>query len=159
MLVQDLAQQLDALLNVCDALSDAERARVRTREGWSAQAFVGHLSFWEQQTLDHIRDTFKLGRPAPMPPDATDDDLNARAAAQRQAWSWQRVRAEFENTRNALIQRVDALSESDLQFYVPSPWVNDSRIITLEKMIREDVLEHAAEHLNEIAKWQMLQAN
>jgi len=151
-----LTEQRDALLTFCDALSDTERTSPRTPECWSIQDFVGHLSFWEQQTLNHIRDTFKQGRPTPLPPDSLDDDLNRRAADHRRAWTWHRVRAEFQNTRTALIERINALSETDLQFYVPSPWVNDTRIISLSSLIQEDVLEHAALHFDEMQLWHRL---
>lgn len=154
MLISELGAQRDGLLSFCDALTDTQRTATVTDEGWNIQDFIGHLSFWEQQTLNHLRDTFKNGRPTPFPPDASDDDINGRAMTQRQEWSWERVRAEFENTRIALSERIDGLSESDLQFYVPSPWVQEARMITLEGMIREDVLEHGQEHFAEWMKWQ-----
>lgn len=124
-----------------------------TLEGWRVQEFIGHLAHSEQFALNCIRDTFKNGRPAPLPPDAVNDVINWRAAAHRKDWSWQRVRSEFTNTRQALIERVEGLSESDLEFYVPSPWVNDTRILTLEAMLCEDVLEHGETHLAELKHW------
>ena len=152
-LVLDLTTQRDAILALYDSLSEAQRTAPRTAEDWTIQDMMGHLSFWEQFTLDCIRDTFKQGRPTPLPPESLTDDLSGQATAQRKDWSWQRIRAEYYNTHNALIGRINALSESELQFYVPSPWVNDARIITLETMVREDVLGHGQEHLVEIKEW------
>lgn len=153
-LLTDLTAQRDAILALCDALTDAQRAQRLTPEGWTAQDFIGHLSFWQQFTLNCLRDTAKNGRPAPLPPDSIYDDLNGRAAAQRKDWTWQRVRAEYVNTINALIERISAMSDTALQFTVPSPWVNDTRILSLETMLREDVLKHGEEHLQELNKWQ-----
>lgn len=153
-LLQELMAQRDEILAVCDGMSDAERTSPFTPEGWNAQDFVGHLSDSEQLTLHHIGETFKQGQPTPLPPDTVIDEMNVRARAERAAWNWQRIRAEFVNTRNALLQRIDGLSASDLEFQVPSPWVNDTRIITLETMIREDVLEHGQEHLAELENLQ-----
>jgi len=158
-LVQILTEQRDAILESCDAMTVEQRLAPRTPERWCAQDFVGHLAFWDQYTLNCLRDTFKNGRPAPMPADAADNDMNARAVAQRKKHSWQRVRAEFENTRTALIQRIEGLAENDLQFYVPSPWVNDDRILSLETIIREESLEHGAGHLHEFKTWQQNPAN
>jgi hypothetical protein len=149
-LLQELTTQRDRILAVCDGMSEAERTTPFTPEGWNAQDFVGHLSDSEQLTLQHIGETFKQGQPTPVPFDILVDDLNARARAQRAAWSWPRVRAEFVHTRGALIQRVQALTESDLEFQLPSPWHNDTRIISLETFIREDVLRHGQEHLAEL---------
>lgn len=145
-LIAALKTQRDLILNYCDSLSTEERTKPQSHEGWSLHDSVGHLSFWEHQTLNHLRDTFKQGYPTPLPADSLDEDLNARAVAQRRSWSWQRIRAEFQNTRTALIDRITALSETDLQFYVPSPWANDTRILTLAELIQEDVLEHAESH-------------
>ena len=110
-LVTDLTAQRDAILSLYDSLADAERTAPRTAEGWTMQDMLGHLSYWEQFTLNCLRDTFKHGLPTPLPPESLTDDLNGRATAQRKDWSWQRVRAEYENTRNALIGRIDALNQ------------------------------------------------
>jgi hypothetical protein len=149
-----LAEQRDELLKLCDAMGDILRRTPLDAGQWSVHDWIGHLSYWEGNTLDQITQTFKEGRPRPILPDATDDEINEREAAKRKTWSWERVRAEFVNTRNALIQRVDALSESDLQFSVPSPWLNDTRMITLETLVREDVRDHGTAHLAEIRTWQ-----
>lgn len=151
-LISELSAQRDAILQFCDALTEEQRAVSLTPEGWRVQEFIGHLSHWEQFTLDCIRDILKLGRPTPLPLDAYDDDANIRAAAQRQDWNWQRVRREFENTRNAVIQRVTDLSDNDLQFYSPTAWVHDTRVITVETLIREEVLSHGQEHLTQLQK-------
>lgn len=147
---QELVAQRDEILAVCDGMSDAERTTPFTPAGWTAQDFVGHLSDSEQLTLHQIGETLKQGRPTPLPPETVIDEMNARARAARATWHWRRIRAEFVNTRNALLERIDGLSASDLEFQAPSPWVNDTRIITLETMIREDVLDHGQEHLTEL---------
>jgi len=158
-LIHDLTVNRDALLTLCDGLTEKEIQNVVVVDRWAIQDLVGHLSYWEHQTLNHLRETFKEGKPRPMPPNGTDDNINGREADKRKGWSWQRVRAEFEHTRNALIERVHALSESDLQFNVPSPWVNDERFISLETLIREDVLGHGQEHLDELVKWRQQHIN
>ncbi len=152
-LVAALEANRDNLLALCDHSSDSVRKTPFAEGQWSIQDLIGHLSYWEQQTLNHIRETFTEGRPRPMLRDSLDDDINAREAEKRRGWDWHRVRAEFENTRGALVQRVNALNESDLQFYIPSPWVNDQRMIPLETLICEDVVEHGEAHRREIETW------
>lgn len=152
-LIEDLTIQRDEILAQCDALENAARRAPISGGQWGVHDVIGHLSNCEGDTLEHITQTFREGRPRPVPPDFDVADNNARESEKRRPWSWERVRAEFVNTRNALIQRVDALNESDLQFQVPSPWVNDARIISLETLIREDVLEHGREHLEELKQY------
>lgn len=153
-LSSDLTTQRDAILALTDALPDAQRAAPLIPDGWGVHEIIGHLSFWQQFTLNCLRDTAKDGRPAPLPPDSIYDDLNGRAVAQRKDWTWHRLRAEYANTMNALIERISAMDDPALQFTVPSPWVNDTRILTLETMVREDVLKHGDEHLQALIKWQ-----
>lgn len=153
LLVQSLAVQREAILELCDALDDSTRRKPLGDGQWSAHELVGHLTSSEGDTLEQLTQTFKEGRPRPMPPELSVDELNRREVAKRKDWQWARVRAEFVHTRNALIQRVDGMSESDLEFHVPSPWTHDTRIISLETLIREDVLGHGAEHLEELKRW------
>lgn len=147
----ELTAQRDEILAECDALDDAARRAPIGSGQWGAHDVVGHLSSSEGDTLAQITQTFREGRPRPVEPGFVEAS-NASESEKRRSWSWERVRAEFVNTRDALIQRIDGMSESQLGFQVPSPWVNDARIISLETLIREDVLEHGAEHLEEMKK-------
>lgn len=145
-LLAELAQDRDWWLRLLDRIEGGRLERAAVSDVWRERDILGHLSFWEHQTLDHIRQTLTEGLPHPMSASDTETDINGREVTKRKDWTLQRIRAEFENIRNALIQRVGELSESALGFYVPSPWVNDARFLTLEQMIREDVLQHSQEH-------------
>lgn len=150
-LLEELTAQRDEILAQCDALDEAARRAPFGGGQWGAHDVVGHLSSSEGDTLEQIMQTFREGRPRPVEPGFVEAS-NASESEKRRAWSWERVRAEFVNTRNALIQRIDGMNETQLEFQVPSPWVNDTRIISLETLIREDVLEHGAEHLEGLEK-------
>lgn len=158
-LLAELVTQRDALLNFCDGLSDTQRIEPITAEGWNVQDNLGHLAYWESVTLEHLAQIFKQGRPQLQTPDANETEINARERAKRQPWQWARLRAEFENTRNALIARVDGLSENDLQFFTPSPWSENAPLLTVETFVRQDVLRHGSEHLGELMKWRKQHEN
>ncbi len=152
LLAQELTAQRDALLTICDALSDTQRTEPITSERWNVQDNLGHLAYWESVTLEHLSQILKEGRPHPPPPDANETNINARERAKRQTWEWKRIRAEFENTRNALIERVNGLSETTLQFFTPTPWSVNGPIVTVEMLVRDDVLGHGREHLEAFHK-------
>lgn len=149
-LLAELAQDRNWWLPLLDDIDGGKLVPSPRADSWRVQDILGHLSFWEHQTVDHIRQTLTEGQPRPMSASETGADINGREVTRRKDWTWQRVRAEFENTRNALIQRVRGMSDSDLGFYVPSPWINDARFLTLEQMIREDVLKHSQEHRSQV---------
>ncbi len=152
-LVQELTASRDGILVLLDGVSDQVRKTIFAGSEWNMQDELGHLAYWEQQTLNHIRETFAEGRPRPLPPEGLDNDLNGQEVKKRHGWDWKRIRAEFVNARGALLERINLLDETNLQFYVPSPWTGDERVITLETLIREDVLQHAEQHRQEMEQW------
>lgn len=152
-LIYKLTTNRDELLNLILDLSAEQLTTIPIIEEWTIKDIVGHISYWEQVIHDHVRESYTEGRPRPMSNDESDDAINARESAKRRNWSWQRVRAEFENTRRALIERIESLSESELAFQVPNPWWNEKRFYSVAQMIEEDAIGHANEHIRQIIKW------
>lgn len=124
-LSQRLSRQLDELLSITSALSDEQIGKMQVTGQWTTKDIVGHISYWEQINLDHIRQAFTEGKPRPMSLQDPEETINARQVKKRKGWKWTRVRAEFENTRGASIARASSLSEMELAFIVPSPWWSD----------------------------------
>ena len=154
-LINKLTANRDELLNLFVGLSEEQRTTVPVIEQWTIKDLVGHISYWEQVIHDHVRESYTEGRPRPARNDESDDAINARESAKRKNWSWQRVRAEFENTRGALIERVERLSESELEFQVPNPWRNENRFYSVAQMIEEDAIGHSHEHIEQIKNWKL----
>lgn len=157
-LLARLAADRDALLNACAGLSDEQLTTLPVVGEWTIKDAVGHIAYWEQVIHDHVREVYAEGRPRPMRDDETDEIVNPREAAKRQAWSWARVRAEFANTRAALIARVERLSESELAFQVPSPWWGEDRFYSVGEMIVSDAIGHCREHTAQIVQWKIQHA-
>ena len=152
-LLAALGENRDQLLAVLEGLNEAELTTIPVVGEWTIKDAVGHISHWEQVIHDHVRESYSEGRPRPMPADETDEVVNPREAAKRKNWPWARVRAEFENTRRALIERVEGLSELDLSFQVPNPWWNEQRFYSVAQMIQEDAVGHCREHMEQIKSW------
>lgn len=157
-LIEALGLNRDELLSVLADLDETEITMPRVVGEWSIKDVVGHIAYWEQVIHDHVRESFAEGRPRPASISETDDAINARESAKRSQWKWQRVRAEFENARRALIERVERLSESELSFVVPSPWRGDERFYSVAEMIEEDAIGHCREHTQQIAHWKQNRA-
>ncbi len=154
-LVEKLARNRDALLNLVAGLTEEQLTTFAVVGEWTIKDAVGHIAYWEEVIADHVNESYAEGRPRPLADEhGADDAINPREAAKRKNWSWAQVRAEFENVRAALIGKVEALSETDLAFQVPSPWWNDKRTYTVGQMIQEDAIGHCREHLEQIERWQ-----
>ncbi len=154
-LLAALVENRDRLLAALEGLSELELTTIPVIGEWTIKDAVGHIAYWEQVIHDHVRESYAEGRPRPMSGDETDDVINAREAGKRKNWPWARVRAEFENTRRALIQRVESLSELDLSFQVPNPWWGEQRFYAVAQMIEEDAVGHCREHTAQIEGWKV----
>lgn len=152
-LIAKLIANRDEWLSLCDDLAEEQRSTIPVVGEWTIQDAVGHVSYWEQVIHDHVRESLAEGRPRPQGNDETDPIVNPREATKRKDWTWQRVRAEFENTRGALIQRVQDLSEEQLAFVVPNPWIGVNGFYSVGGMIESDAIGHAREHIEQIKKW------
>ncbi len=152
-LIVALEQNRDEFLQSFAGLSEQELKTIPIIGKWTVKDLVGHVSYWEQVIHAHVRESFSEGRPHLQRPDETEETANPREAAKRSKWNWQRVLKEFENTRSALIARVQSLSETDLLFQVPNPWLGENRFYSVGEMIAEDAINHCHEHAAQIVKW------
>jgi hypothetical protein len=152
-LIAKLTANRDELLNLLADLNEEQITTISVVGGWTIKDAVGHVSYWEQVIHDHVRESFSEGKPHPQQRDELDDIVNPREATKRKDWSWQRVRAEFEDTRRALIERVENLSETELAFIVPNPWWNETNSYPVGRMIESDAIGHAREHIEQIKSW------
>jgi hypothetical protein len=151
-LLRRLEENRSQLRAALDGLTEDEISNLPAVGDWTIKDTVGHISYWEQRIHDFVTQTFTEGKPHKLTEADSNQDLNEREAAKRKKWSWTRVRAEFENTRQALIQRVNDLSAANLEFQIPSPWWNEERFITVARLINGANI-HCREHIEEIEKW------
>ncbi len=152
-LIANLAANRDELLNLVADLSEQQLTTIPVIGEWTIKDSIGHIAYWEQVIHDHVRESFAEGRPRRMRDDENDNIVNPREANKRKNWSWQRVRAEFENTRRALIERVESLSEEQLAFVVPNPWWGETEFYSVGTMIESDAIGHCREHSTQIKQW------
>ncbi len=121
---------------------------------WTIKDIVGHIAYWEGVILDHVREALTEGCPRPMRDDESNQMVNEREAAKRNAQPWTRVRAEFESVRAALIDKTKSLSETQFAFQVPKPWWGETGFYSVGRMIERDAIGHCREHIEHIEKWQ-----
>ncbi len=154
-LLAALEENRAQLFAVLEGLTEEQLTTIPVIGEWTIKDAVGHISYWEQVIHDHVRESYAQGRPRPQRADETEEFVNPREAAKRKHWPWARVRAEFENTRRALIERVEGLSELDLSFQVPNPWLNEQRFYSVAQMIQEDAVGHCRGHTEQIKRWRL----
>lgn len=151
-LLAELRASRDDLLSSLDGLTEDQISNHPIAGDWTIKDVIGHLSYWEQVILIFVRETFTQGKPSKLAQADPDPDINGREAAKRKSWKWQRVRAEFENTRRALTERVNNLTDAQLAFQIPDPYEGDETFVSVTQLI-DEANRHSAGHLAEITEW------
>ena len=96
-----LEEDRATLLAAIDGLNEEQITRIPIVGEWTIKDLFGHIAYWEGVILDHVRQSFTEGRPRPVLEDEMDASVNPRQTAKRKHRSWPRVKAEFENVRQA----------------------------------------------------------
>jgi uncharacterized protein (TIGR03083 family) len=152
-LLERLGASRDELLRAASDLTEEQLAAPGVVGNWSVRDVVGHVGYWEKVIHDHVRQSFSEGRPRPLKSDPAEDAINRRESDRRKSWPWPRVRAEFEDGRAALIERVQGIAEAELSIQVPCPWWGEQRFYSVGEMIDEDAVGHCREHVQQIVAW------
>ncbi len=153
-LVAKLERNCAELFDAIAGLTEEQLTTVPVTGDWTVKDVVGHIAYWEGVILDHVRESLIEGRPRPLRDDESNQMVNDREAAKRKTRPWERVRAEFQSVRTALVDKTKSLSETDLAFQVPKPWWGETGFYSVGWMIERDAIGHCREHIEHIKKWQ-----
>ncbi len=142
----DLLQQShDRFVVQMGKLSDQDKLRPFTYEGWSIKDFVSHLSYWKQGVCDSIS-AYLRGEPFPpaLPDGDTANEVQRQLHHQETLASifqeWQTVHSRLYH----LVQH--ELKESQLSQPIRPPW-NEHDLQPIGKLV-EEIYNHDMEHFD-----------
>lgn len=113
---QRLIEERAALLAEIEGLADGEAARIPPGSGWSIKDVLAHLSSAEGAAVAFIRRMVEEEGPRQVPPEVVFDldRWNAGQVRRRREWSPQQVLEELGTHRQALLKRIDELTDAQL---------------------------------------------
>lgn len=114
---RELLERLDGaraeLLSAIEGLGEREMSTLSVARVWTIRDILAHIGGWAVWDLAGIRSVL-----AGVRPDCSAiqdvDAFNARLVAERGTWSLEQIMAEMRDTRAALQQLLDRLSDEDL---------------------------------------------
>lgn len=101
---------------------DAERNSRPVCGVWTLKDLVGHLTDWEKVGVEGLQQLVAGATPEFDVSIPDFDSFNARNAAARREQPWDEVWADFEATRQRLLDLFDQLAADDLQRTFVAPW-------------------------------------
>jgi hypothetical protein len=124
-------------------LSDSQLTEPRVTGNWSVKDIIAHVSWWEEEALNHLPLIIKGGRP---PRYSTKyggiDAFNARMTEQKQGLSLSEVLKQMDETHRRLVSYV--LSVPEEQF---------TRETRARRRLRLDTYGHYPKHAKAIREW------
>ena len=120
-LLATLAAARQALLSAAALVPPAERASTPVCGIWTLQDLMGHVADWEQVGVEGLRQAI-AGRPLGIEPVTDFDPWNQAHAEVRKGQSWDQVWADFHTIRQALVDTLKEMNESDLGLEFSYPW-------------------------------------
>jgi len=123
-------------------LSDSQMTESRVTGDWSVKDIIAHVTWWEEEALNHLPLIIKGGRP---PRYSTKyggiDAFNARMTEQKQGLSLSEILKQMDETHRRLVDYVLSVSE---QF---------TRETRARRRLRLDTYSHYPKHAKAIREW------
>ena len=130
------------------ALISAAPKEKQIYPGWTLKEFVGHVSGWDDATIEALH-AHAMGEPVAQTVTHGIDEYNATAVSQRAALDLDQILKEMADKRAALIQALHDLPDERFNVPLDFPW-GESGSVAYMIEIFVDHEEELAEHLH---KW------
>jgi hypothetical protein len=151
-LVQITQASRRALEDQLVGLGDAQLTEPALDDGWSVKDVLAHVSAWERMFIGWIEALMrgeKPDRPEFFSQEWTDT-VNARVYKENRERSLADVRAESQQSYEAILAFINRMSDEDLFDPQRFTWTNGREIAP---WLRANADEHYDEHREQIAAW------
>ncbi|HSH01529.1 MAG TPA: DinB family protein [Anaerolineae bacterium] len=140
-----------ALLAVVDWVPDGERTTRLVCGEWNLKDVLGHVTDWEAWGVQVVRDVLATGKVGESDFKGDIQAWNEARAAERFAHSWDRVWADFEETRNQLMGLLGELTAEQLNISFMAPWQQEMTVYRWLLIWLEHERYHAGDLRSELA--------
>jgi hypothetical protein len=114
------------LVSVIEQLDKSWITERKVTESWSVKDIIAHISAWNWDIIRQIDDILVNRKPWYV--DMREDSFNMREVQKRGKWSLDKILDEWHNSFEALISRMDALSEVEWAFQAEFNWPDGSAV-------------------------------
>jgi hypothetical protein len=144
-----LLNSLDEAREMMRAVLDGIDLAMEIYPGWTIKYVLAHIAGWDDATAVSFRAHIAGDEPG-TPAARGIDHYNAESVATREALDFERIRQEWEMSRQELKKAIADMTDEKLNTPLILPW---GPYGTVEQAVRIFV-EHEEEHAKEIARMQ-----
>lgn len=136
-------------------ISQIERSRMtetKVTGSWDVKDIIAHISAWNWEIIRQVDDVLVNRKPWYV--DMNEVNFNKREVEKRKSWSIDRILEEWDESFEALIQRIEQLSDSEWSFQADFNWPDGSPV-TIQSLFeyRYKGLGHEGGHSKQIAEY------
>ena len=139
-LLRDLQVEWERLAESLEGLSESDLLEPNVVGAWSLKDLLGHITSWEQETLQMVEEKLAGGEPNLYP--YIVDQWNAAQAEQKRSTPLREIQVSFHETHHRLAELVSQLPEE--VFVVMTP---------VRLALEADAWGHYQEHRRQVESW------
>ena len=114
------------LVSVINRLEKSWMTGKKVNANWDVKDIIAHISAWNWEIIRQVDDILVNRKPWYV--DMREDSFNKREVEKRKSWSLDKILDEWHESFEALISRMEALSEADWAFKADFNWPDGSPV-------------------------------
>jgi uncharacterized protein (TIGR03083 family) len=150
----------ERLLNSFAGVDSQELSSEPTAGDWTVKDLLGHVVSWNEEFRACIRSIQQGGHPGFERSISGEDDFdrwNQEQAAQKRAWTWERILADLERDYQEAVDLILGLEPGDLRKRGVTPWKQaavkrPAEISTADTESIETLITYHWRHMNQHAR-------
>ncbi len=119
------------LVKVIDQLDEDQMVNHAVLGEWDVKDIIAHISAWNWEIVKAVDVVLANGRPwyVGVPPGGGQEaEFNRKEVKRRKSWSLRQVFKEWQDAYDALIKRIECLSDSDWHHQSDITWSDGSMV-------------------------------
>ena len=138
-IINEIEDDHNHILRLCQEMSNADLTAPMLPNGWSVKDTLAHIAAWDWRCAALLNESYDTNTPLKAHPDV--DALNEEIYQERKHWRWAKVKRDFWEANQTLIEAIRSLPPERLQDDV------------IQQSISEETCEHYHQHIPDLKKW------
>ena len=143
-----LLERMDETRSKIETLLPKVDVRKEIYPGWTIKELLGHMTGWDDATIDSLRAHISGGTPS-VPAIRSLDEYNSTTVSSRKDLDYDQIVKEWRLTRQVLRNIIQQMPEEKFFWPIIVPWGEKATVTYLVDMFRD----HEEKHTHDIIEW------
>ena len=129
--LQFFKEDHEKLVKVIDQLDETLMVNQSILVDWDVKDIISHISAWNREIVKAVEVVLTNGRPwyaGAQPGGGQEAEFNREEIKRRRSWPLRQVLEEWQDSYDALIKRIEHLTDSDWQHQTEFTWPDGSPV-------------------------------